>query len=659
MSYATQPRVPRRRWRPTSRRCAACRRPRRRRRSRRCCRTSMPCAPWPIRPTDIGTTRRGRCAGGCIKAARSAIPRATPTCASWTASCCRDSRRASGSISIEYASEPEKLYVYLKAYLMLGEPRHLDKKHLQALADLEWKRATGAAAAGASLSTHFRSLLEYSDTLRPIALDPALVAQARSTHSAGVDPADHVRPAAARYSDDTADALRLDVIAGVGIEKVLRRKSGRRLSEPIPGLYTQEGVQGGHRRRHAPVGQAVRRRRVGLGHRRRRPPRRWPKLTDAGHRSLRTRLHQRLGRAPERPRARAVLDRAAVRRCAWRSSPDRPRRCAAAEDRRRQHVARRAADSAAPAAGTPSISDQAHGRGEGPLQQRRRNDHGRAERAAGHARHAALPADPPADGRGARAVRRHPGADSQDSGSAAQAGSASGRRQSADGAHGSRGARPLARVAAGRGQSAAAGRRAGRRRSRNTPEGASSSDATSELEKLYQRRGRGAHAACAFEGRYPFGDAASEMALADFGDVFGYGGLFDKFFTDNLDKLVDTIAASVDLASGVRASRHPACCRSSNGRSAFARCSSVRARRRRSSTFIVRLSNLDAAATRFFVNIDGQQASTSGRAPRARTPVEWPGPDKRRRRRRDVRGSRSPRLSKPRDSTRAVGVVSG
>ena len=48
---------------------------------------------------------------------------------------------------IAYGSEPEKLYEYLKAYLMLGEPRHLDKKHLQWVADLEWGPAEATAGA--------------------------------------------------------------------------------------------------------------------------------------------------------------------------------------------------------------------------------------------------------------------------------------------------------------------------------------------------------------------------------------------------------------------------------------------------------------------------------------------------------------------------------
>src|SRR5262249_55380254 len=36
---------------------------------------------------------------------------------------------------IDYAAEPEKLYVYLKAYLMLGDPKRLDKKFMQFVAD--------------------------------------------------------------------------------------------------------------------------------------------------------------------------------------------------------------------------------------------------------------------------------------------------------------------------------------------------------------------------------------------------------------------------------------------------------------------------------------------------------------------------------------------
>ena len=139
---------------------------------------------------------------------------------------------------LEYGREPEKLYVYLKAYLMLGEPSRLDKAHLQYLADLEWKGAEGTGTpAGESASKHFHSLLEYGDTLRPIALDPALVAQARSTIRQASVPRIMYSRIQASYATDVAHAMRLDAAGGIGLEKVLRRRSGVSLSEPVPSLY--------------------------------------------------------------------------------------------------------------------------------------------------------------------------------------------------------------------------------------------------------------------------------------------------------------------------------------------------------------------------------------------------------------------------------------
>ena len=93
-----QPRVHGVRCRTRSPPCAVCGPRHERPRSRRSCRTSMPCAPSPIRRTATAKTRRCGCDGGCIKAVPSATPRATPICASSTASCCRGSPRASGSI---------------------------------------------------------------------------------------------------------------------------------------------------------------------------------------------------------------------------------------------------------------------------------------------------------------------------------------------------------------------------------------------------------------------------------------------------------------------------------------------------------------------------------------------------------------------------------
>ena len=141
---------------------------------------------------------------------------------------------------LDYVPEPEKLYEYLKAYLMLGEPEHLNKDQLKFIADLEWKSLDSAdTETGAALSQHFGNLLQYEDRLRPIELDQSLVAQARSTIRQASIGGLIYRQVRLGYASDTSRALRLDVAAGVGADRVLRRKSGLPLSQPIVSIYTR------------------------------------------------------------------------------------------------------------------------------------------------------------------------------------------------------------------------------------------------------------------------------------------------------------------------------------------------------------------------------------------------------------------------------------
>ena len=137
----------------------------------------------------------------------------------------------------DYAAQPDRLYEYLKAYLMLGDPKRFDRKYLQYVADLEWNPSTGAPAEGAALKEHFQSLLEYAERLRPVALDPALVARARSTVRQAAIPRIMYGDIKQAYASDTPRAVRLDVAAGAGAEQVLKRKSGVSLSAPIPSIY--------------------------------------------------------------------------------------------------------------------------------------------------------------------------------------------------------------------------------------------------------------------------------------------------------------------------------------------------------------------------------------------------------------------------------------
>jgi type VI secretion system protein ImpL len=141
---------------------------------------------------------------------------------------------------ITHTAEPDKLYEYLKAYLMLGLPEHLDKTQLSFLVDLEWQDTFASEPElRESLLAHFRSLLDQQSKLRALPLDDTLVTQARNT----IRQASLARLMYSRvrlnYVGDTARALRLDEAAGLGSDRVFARKSGASLSVPIPSLYTK------------------------------------------------------------------------------------------------------------------------------------------------------------------------------------------------------------------------------------------------------------------------------------------------------------------------------------------------------------------------------------------------------------------------------------
>ena len=141
---------------------------------------------------------------------------------------------------VQYGGEPEKLYEYLKAYLMLGQPEHVNEKHLQYLVNLEWSPANGVPdAAGKSLTQHFQALLDSEDRLRPVAINPSLVSQACSTvkrASLGRIMYSWLRET---YASNDSQGVRLDVAGGVAAAQVIKRKSGIDLSQPVPSLFSR------------------------------------------------------------------------------------------------------------------------------------------------------------------------------------------------------------------------------------------------------------------------------------------------------------------------------------------------------------------------------------------------------------------------------------
>jgi len=136
------------------------------------------------------------------------------------------------------ASDPQALYYYLKGYLMLGEPKHLDAGELVALANLEWRKVfPDEPVLQQALAKHFQALVEEPGQLRALPLDAALVEQARTTLRTA-DLSTLVYGSMKLSAESAGKPLQLDKELGL-LGNVFRRQSGKPLSEPLPAVYTQ------------------------------------------------------------------------------------------------------------------------------------------------------------------------------------------------------------------------------------------------------------------------------------------------------------------------------------------------------------------------------------------------------------------------------------
>jgi type VI secretion system protein ImpL len=142
-----------------------------------------------------------------------------------------------------YVSDPETLYEYLKAYLMLGGKGSLDTDHLKDISALEWQSTHASDQALATdLKSHSDSLFQRADAVRPLSLDSNAVEQARNTirHAPGGLAALMYDELKMSYADDKNDELRLDNASGLGLNETIARRGGRSWSDPVPALYTKK-----------------------------------------------------------------------------------------------------------------------------------------------------------------------------------------------------------------------------------------------------------------------------------------------------------------------------------------------------------------------------------------------------------------------------------
>jgi type VI secretion system protein ImpL len=134
---------------------------------------------------------------------------------------------------------PDRLYEYLKGYLMLGDARHRDSDYLHFLAQSEWPQAYPRDPAAAQrLTAHFEQLLP-EDRLKSVPLNSQAIEQARFALKNATLPVLMYDRLKVDYLDDSKRAIRLDVAAGAGADRSLTRRSGKPLSQPVPALYTR------------------------------------------------------------------------------------------------------------------------------------------------------------------------------------------------------------------------------------------------------------------------------------------------------------------------------------------------------------------------------------------------------------------------------------
>jgi type VI secretion system protein ImpL len=137
-------------------------------------------------------------------------------------------------------SSPDRLYEYLKGYLMLAQAEHRDLDYLRYLSRIEWQQLYPDDEATAQrLSEHFDELLPDRNRLRSISMDRALVDQSRATLRSASLPALMYSRLKLEYADEGKSPLRLDLASGAGAPLIFVRRSGLPLSEPMPALYTR------------------------------------------------------------------------------------------------------------------------------------------------------------------------------------------------------------------------------------------------------------------------------------------------------------------------------------------------------------------------------------------------------------------------------------
>ena len=141
---------------------------------------------------------------------------------------------------VTLSGQPDRLYEYLKGYLMLGDSEHRNVDHLRFLSQYEWRQMfPNDADVRDRLAQHFEELLGDPDRFKSLAISTDIVAQARSALQTASLPVLMYSRLKLNYLGDQKRAVRLDLKLGPSADTVLYRKSGAKMSDPLPALYTR------------------------------------------------------------------------------------------------------------------------------------------------------------------------------------------------------------------------------------------------------------------------------------------------------------------------------------------------------------------------------------------------------------------------------------
>jgi len=148
-------------------------------------------------------------------------------------------RHLAGRIAAS-GTAPDLLYEYLKAYLMLADPKRLDAAQMKLITHAEWAQAFARdMETGNRVAVHFDTLSDHPKRVRPVPANADLVAQARVSLQQASLPLLMYSRVRLSYAADTERAISLDKELGLGAQAVLIRKSGSSLQKPLPALYTR------------------------------------------------------------------------------------------------------------------------------------------------------------------------------------------------------------------------------------------------------------------------------------------------------------------------------------------------------------------------------------------------------------------------------------